>query len=112
MSELHNVDIQDYGPKQPNSKAEDIVSAQHACSEKQDTDESDNQDIYRANFPRLEASGSNVLNRIASRVTTRSLPDPGPPPDGGTRAWIQCAMAWIVVFNTWGYVNSFGIQSL
>ncbi|THX23029.1 MFS transporter, MCP family, solute carrier family 16, member 10 [Aureobasidium pullulans] len=56
----------------------------------------------------IERVASNVLNRIASRVTTHSLAEPGPPPDGGFKAWLQCAMAWLVVFCTWGYVNSFG----
>jgi MFS family permease len=32
-----------------------------------------------------------------------------PPPDGGFRAWLQVAMGHLVVFNTWGYINSFGI---
>ncbi|KAG9945681.1 MFS transporter, MCP family, solute carrier family 16, member 10, partial [Aureobasidium melanogenum] len=56
----------------------------------------------------LERTPTNVLNRIASRVTTHSLKEPGPPPDGGFKAWLQCAMAWLVVFNTWGFCNSFG----
>lgn len=35
--------------------------------------------------------------------------DPGPPPDGGWAAWIQVLMAHIIIFNTWGYINSFGV---
>lgn len=62
----------------------------------------------QSDFPKLEATASNVLSKVASRLTTRSLPDPGPPTDGGVKAWTQCAMAWLVVFNTWGYTNSFG----
>ncbi|KFA62921.1 hypothetical protein S40285_09074 [Stachybotrys chlorohalonatus IBT 40285] len=31
-----------------------------------------------------------------------------PPPDGGLDAWTQVAMGWIVIFTTWGYINSFG----
>ncbi|EFE42960.1 hypothetical protein TRV_02325 [Trichophyton verrucosum HKI 0517] len=30
-------------------------------------------------------------------------------PDGGLVAWTQAAMAHLVVFNTWGFANSFGI---
>ncbi|KAF2103579.1 MFS transporter, MCP family, solute carrier family 16, member 10 [Rhizodiscina lignyota] len=41
-------------------------------------------------------------------MTTRSIVNPGPPPDGGIKAWTQVAMGWIVIFTTWGYVNSFG----
>ncbi|RYP59398.1 hypothetical protein DL771_010900 [Monosporascus sp. 5C6A] len=40
---------------------------------------------------------SNVLSRVASRMTTRSLPEPAPPPDGGVKAWTQVAMAWLVM---------------
>jgi MFS family permease len=32
-----------------------------------------------------------------------------PPPDGGFVAWWQVFMAHIVIFNTWGYINSFGL---
>lgn len=53
----------------------------------------------------LGAASSNVLSRIASRLSTTSTMEP--PPDGG-KAWIQCGMAWLVVFSTWGYVNSYG----
>jgi len=47
----------------------------------------------------------NVLSRVASRLSATSTLEP--PPDGG-KAWIQCLMAWLVVFNTWGYVLSYG----
>ena len=48
-------------------------------------------------------------SRIAlfSIITTDQ--DPGPPPDGGLVAWTQAAMAHLVIFNTWGFVNSFGV---
>ncbi|KAI8935626.1 hypothetical protein NX059_007154 [Plenodomus lindquistii] len=49
-----------------------------------------------------------VLARVASRITTRSVKDPGPPPDGGVTAWIQVLCAWFAVLNSWGFVNSFG----
>jgi len=38
-----------------------------------------------------------------SRVSTIE-----PPPDGGPRAWTMCFCAWLVLFNTWGYVGSYG----
>ncbi|GAB7356073.1 hypothetical protein MBLNU459_g6688t2 [Dothideomycetes sp. NU459] len=89
--------------------ADDINPAQNQSSEKKELDaiHGDDDDV-RPDGPRLEKSASNVLHRIASRVTTKSLRDPGPPPDGGLKAWTQCAMAWLVCFNTWGYVNAFG----
>ncbi|KAH8891625.1 MFS general substrate transporter [Thozetella sp. PMI_491] len=56
----------------------------------------------------IKRATSNVLSQVASRLTTRSWPEPPPPPDGGFKAWTQVAMGWIVIFTTWGYVNSFG----
>ncbi|KXG47914.1 Major facilitator superfamily domain, general substrate transporter [Penicillium griseofulvum] len=32
-----------------------------------------------------------------------------PPPDGGAKAWTQASMGHLVVFNTWGYIASFGV---
>ncbi|KAL9000561.1 MAG: hypothetical protein Q9169_000854 [Polycauliona sp. 2 TL-2023] len=54
----------------------------------------------------LQTGLEKVLSRIASRT---SCPDPGPPPDGGLQAWIQSLMGHLVVFNTWGYIISFGV---
>ena len=48
--------------------------------------------------------------RTLSLVRTKdSGKDIGPPPDGGFKAWLQVAMAHMVIFNTWGYINSFGV---
>ncbi|KAI1341287.1 MFS general substrate transporter [Xylariaceae sp. FL0016] len=32
-----------------------------------------------------------------------------PPPDGGLQAWLQVLAGHLVVINTWGYMNSYGI---
>ncbi|KAH8880777.1 MFS general substrate transporter [Thozetella sp. PMI_491] len=32
-----------------------------------------------------------------------------PAPDGGLQAWLQVLAAHLVLFNSWGYINSFGI---
>jgi MFS family permease len=50
----------------------------------------------------------NALSRIASHLTTKSIRDPGPPPDGGFTAWLHCFLCWLVILNTWGFVLSFG----
>ncbi|KAK6384820.1 hypothetical protein LTS17_002383 [Exophiala oligosperma] len=57
----------------------------------------------------LKKVASNTLGRVASRLTTRDIVDPGPPPDGGLKAWVQVAMGWLVCVCTWGYINSFGV---
>ncbi|KAK1767215.1 putative major facilitator superfamily transporter protein [Phialemonium atrogriseum] len=30
-------------------------------------------------------------------------------PDGGTQAWLQVLGSWVILVNTWGLVNSFGV---
>ncbi|KAI9707180.1 MAG: hypothetical protein M1836_000140 [Candelina mexicana] len=57
-------------------------------------------------------SGSGAtLTKVVSRVISARPPieNPGPPPDAGLVAWGQVAMCHLVVFNTWGYINSFGV---
>lgn len=52
----------------------------------------------------------NMLTKTLSLVRTKdSGRDPGPPPDGGLDAWIQAGLAHLVIFNTWGYINGFGV---
>ena len=44
---------------------------------------------------------TSTLSRIASRLSTRDVLDPGPPPDGGFKAWSQIAAGFIACFSTW-----------
>lgn len=50
-----------------------------------------------------------IMSRVLSKTMSRISVDPGPPPDGGAKAWTQAAMGHLVVFNVWGYINSFGV---
>ncbi|KAL8341378.1 hypothetical protein RB598_003360 [Gaeumannomyces tritici] len=50
-----------------------------------------------------------VVSRVLSRTTTRSSWNPGPPPDGGANAWLAVLGSHLVVMNTWGLINSFGL---
>ena len=53
---------------------------------------------------------SNALRDVVSRtISHTSTADPGPPPDGGRGAWTQAFVGHIIVLNTWGYINSFGV---
>lgn len=56
-----------------------------------------------------QPNGSGFLERVLSRTVSRVSVDPGPPPDGGLAAWMQAMMGHLIVFNTWGYVISFGV---
>ncbi|KAI9748721.1 MAG: hypothetical protein M4579_007139 [Chaenotheca gracillima] len=58
----------------------------------------------------LDMAASMEDGSPASRIQTNSSwKDPGPPPDGGRKAWIQVLMVHLIIFNTWGYINSFGV---
>ncbi|KAJ3528336.1 hypothetical protein NM208_g10248 [Fusarium decemcellulare] len=46
------------------------------------------------------------LDRVASRASSATI---GPPPDGGFAAWMSVAAGHLVIMNTWGVVNSFGV---
>lgn len=53
-----------------------------------------------------------VGSRLTKIITARSnadIIDPGPPPDGGLKAWTQALMGHLVVFNTWGMISSFSV---
>lgn len=50
-----------------------------------------------------------LAERVLSRTTSKSSFNPGPPPDGGLRAWTAVAAGHLVIMNTWGYINSFGV---
>lgn len=52
---------------------------------------------------------TSILSKVLSRTTSHISIDPGPPPDGGLEGWTQAFMAHLIVFNTWGYINSFGV---
>ncbi|MCJ1474137.1 hypothetical protein MMC13_002795 [Lambiella insularis] len=45
-------------------------------------------------------------------TTFASALDPGPPPDGGLRAWTQLLVGHLINTLTWGYVASFGVYQL
>lgn len=81
-SESEKDAIQRYRPEQEGTQYNDLTKQASRGSE-------------------LKKVPSNTLGKVASRLTTRDIVDPGPPPDGGTKAWIQVAMGWVVCVCTW-----------
>jgi len=50
------------------------------------------------------------LRRVSSRYSSAATaPYDPPPPDGGWQAWSTCLCAHVVIANTWGIMNSFGV---
>lgn len=37
-----------------------------------------------------------VLSRVLSRISTQASGNPGPPPDGGKKAWLMCKQKWFL----------------
>ena len=40
---------------------------------------------------------------------SQAPPGPGPPPNGGLTAWMQVLGGFMLFFNTWGILNTFGV---
>ncbi|KAF2646889.1 MFS general substrate transporter [Massarina eburnea CBS 473.64] len=51
---------------------------------------------------------SATIFRTLTARSNATLVHPGPPPDGGTKAWTQACMGHLVILNTWGMIASFG----
>ncbi|KAM0812055.1 putative Major facilitator superfamily transporter [Seiridium cardinale] len=57
-----------------------------------------------------EAEGMDgTVARVLSRISTNASWNPGPPPDGGGAAWLCALCGHLVIANTWGFINSFGV---
>ncbi|KFY81287.1 hypothetical protein V500_11548 [Pseudogymnoascus sp. VKM F-4518 (FW-2643)] len=62
---------------------------------------------YEMNGPKKDGR---VLEVVLSRAGAKSSwEEPGPPPDGGWSGWMQVAFSHLVMMNTWGAINSFGV---
>ncbi|KAG8532390.1 uncharacterized protein KY384_002875 [Bacidia gigantensis] len=48
-------------------------------------------------------------NEQGGEPAAEKVSGPGPPPDGGTKAWLQVLGGFLLVLNTWGLVNSYGV---
>ena len=77
----------------------DRISFNDTLEEHEDSNEQDEKRTPRPSNE-LKRTTSNALSRVSSHLTTRSLPDPGPPPDGGIRAWSNIAGGWIAIATT------------
>lgn len=86
---------------------------EHARADEKLVDPQDLEGIGNADglnkSPTCSSQRECVFARTLSLVRTKDSGDPGPPPDGGFQAWLQIALAHMVIFNTWGYINSFGV---
>ncbi|KAF7855424.1 hypothetical protein EAF04_010167 [Stromatinia cepivora] len=64
--------------------------------------EKQTQDFQSSN-PSTEIVANSLELKTTEAIT------PGPPPDGGTTAWLHVLLTHLVFFNSWGFANSYGI---
>ncbi|KAH6604468.1 peptide chain release factor 1 [Trichoderma cornu-damae] len=57
----------------------------------------------------MKSHKAQQMPSVGVSATTDAAPVIEPPPDGGLTAWLQIVAGHLVVFNTWGYIISFGI---
>ncbi|TGO89566.1 hypothetical protein BPOR_0103g00120 [Botrytis porri] len=50
------------------------------------------------------------LRVLSKTKSAASWKDPGPPPDGGVVACTQVLVGHLIIMNTWGFINSFGVS--
>ena len=95
--------------KQSRSRPSSPLSITSATSKDLESGAPDGYDLnVSSHSPHVEEP--NGLSKTLSRVrTTDSGVDPGPPPDKGWKAWGHAILVHLVIFNTWGYINSFGL---
>ncbi|KAB5533444.1 major facilitator superfamily domain-containing protein [Coniochaeta sp. 2T2.1] len=83
----------------PDRESEEITAA--------GTQDADDEYEYISTTEKKPANGlTGVLSRVISRASTV---DPGPPPDGGRTAWMMVLGSHLIVMNTWGFINTFGV---
>ena len=54
-------------------------------------------------------SPDQVRREVPAELPTGGLARPSPPPDGGVLAWLHVLSAFLLWFNSWGFLNAFGV---
>lgn len=86
-----------------------IFSKSDADALSAERDADDTNHSVPGDIKKTEVTRPSILKRTISAKSASSWKDPGSPPDGGIRAWTMAAMGHLVIFNTWGYISSFGV---
>lgn len=72
------------------SESDVITPSSHSCQDESKHDD-ENGDIEACEgVTRPQDTSSDLIKKVLSKISTKSSwKDPGPPPDGGRRAWTQ-----------------------
>ncbi|KAK4925646.1 hypothetical protein LTR66_016389, partial [Elasticomyces elasticus] len=98
-TETNDLGLPEHGPKQD----ADILDQHDSASTTYDLAP------IKSTASRRSNAVTTIHSRTLSKVRTRDDFDPGPAPDGGWHAWTQSVLVHLVIFNTWGFINSFGL---
>ena len=96
----------------PSSPAQDTpVVVVEGEGEEEGEGEGEETEVVEETIQRIPTHTSHKSFNLIKTLTARSnatLTNPGPPPDGGVKAWTQACMGHLVILNTWGMIASFG----
>ena len=95
-AQINDVDIEKYADAGQNIGEKSEESVIYQAQEHKD----------QTTRPRTEQS---TLERVITDRSNLSYTDPAPPPDGGFRAWLTVGAGFCVIFNSWGYIQTFGV---
>jgi MFS family permease len=59
--------------------------------------------------PEAQGAGAESESDRGASGDNQNSTGPGPVPDGGLQAWLQVLGSWVVLVDTWGVINSFGL---
>ncbi|KAK4545574.1 hypothetical protein LTR36_002924 [Oleoguttula mirabilis] len=91
-------------PDVPASHNHDLLD-----EEKLDGEGSDRQLDLVSNDGEKDSQPVEAAALAEAKPTGSPGPPGGPVPNGGTQAWLQVLGSWILFFNTWGILNTFGV---
>ena len=81
------------------------MSSDHSLHSKKPMDEKprDEQDVEHGQ------ANADATPQATQQAPERKPSGPSPPPNGGIQAWTQVAGGFMLFFNTWGLLNTFGV---
>lgn len=90
------------------------TSQRHEASTTPSREEFDEEEIERipTHYSHAVSAKASALKQITKTIAARSnasVIDPGPPPEGGVKAWLQVFAGMLVITNTWGMTATFGV---
>jgi hypothetical protein len=94
--------------------ADDTMRHSAAPESSPPQEEYEEEEIERISTHRSRAVSTkpHALKQLTKTITARSnvsVIDPGPPPEGGVKAWLQVFAGMLVITNTWGMTATFGV---